>query len=172
MRRLVPLFSALTLAFGAARAIDAQITANPIPAPVEKRGITIRIQDVVRLPETRGIRPPDQDVNPAGWARVSFVRDSPDGRRFTNDSRGFLYLLSRDNKPSLYLDFAALFPHAAYNRLESGLIGFTFHPEFAKNARQPTPPTTTSSPNGARRIPPRIRSTGRGASCSASRTSS
>jgi hypothetical protein len=133
MRRLVPLFFVMTLAFGAARAIDAQITANPIPAPVEKRGLAIRIQDVVRLPETRGIRPPDQDVNPAGWARISFVRDSPDGRRFTNDSRGFLYLLDRDNKPSLYLDFAALFPHAAYNRLESGLIGFTFHPEFAKN---------------------------------------
>jgi hypothetical protein len=30
------------------------------------------------------------DVNPAGWARVSFVRELPDGRRFANDSRGFL----------------------------------------------------------------------------------
>ena len=33
----------------------------------------------------------------AGWARISFVRDAPDGRRFVNDSRGFLYLL-RDGK--------------------------------------------------------------------------
>ena len=39
--------------------------------------------------------PPDQDVVPSGWARVSYIRDSPDGRRFVNDSRGFLYLLDR-----------------------------------------------------------------------------
>ena len=125
---------ALITAFGliAFRGIAAQITANPFPAPVEKRGVAVEIRDVIRLPETRGMRPADQDVNPAGWARISYVRDSPDGRRFVNDSRGFLYLL-RDNKLSVYLDFAALFPHAVYNRLESGLIGFTFHPEFAKN---------------------------------------
>ena len=61
------------------------------------------------------------------------MRDSPDGRRFVNDSRGFVYLLDRDNRTSVYLDFASQFPHANYNRLESGLIGFTFHPEFAKN---------------------------------------
>src|SRR5262245_61300887 len=89
--------------------IHAQITANPFPAPIEKRGITVELRDVVRLPETRGMRPADQDVNPAGWARVSFVRDAPDGRRFVNDSRGFLYLL-RDGKTSVYLDFAAQVP--------------------------------------------------------------
>ena len=117
---------------GALGIVHAQITANPIPAPIEKRGITVELRDVVRLPETRGMRPPDQDVNPAGWARVSFVRDAPDGRRFVNDSRGFLYLL-RDNKPSVYLDFASQVQHVNYSRLESGLIGFTFHPEFPKN---------------------------------------
>lgn len=122
----------VVLGLGALAVIDAQITANPIPAPVEKRGLVVEIRDVVRLPETRGMRPPDQDVNPAGWARVSFVRDSPDGRRFVNDSRGFLYLL-RDNKTSVYLDFASQVQHVNYGRLESGLIGFTFHPEFPKN---------------------------------------
>src|SRR5687767_15582065 len=95
------------LGLAAAAVITAQITANPIPAPVEKRGLAIEIRDLVRLPQTRGMRPPDQDVNPAGWARISFVRDLPDGRRFTNDSRGFLYLLDRENRPSVYLDFAA-----------------------------------------------------------------
>jgi hypothetical protein len=117
----------------AVRGIAAQITSNPFPAPIEKRGVAVEIRDVVRLPETRGMRPAEQDVNPAGWARISYIRDLPDGRRFVNDSRGFLYLLGRDHKPSVYLDFAALFPHAVYNRLESGLIGFTFHPEFPKN---------------------------------------
>ena len=79
------------------------------------------------------MRPADQDVNPAGWARVSFVRDLPDGRRFVNDSRGFLYLLDANGQPTVYADVAAAFPLAAYNRLESGFIGFDFHPEFARN---------------------------------------
>jgi hypothetical protein len=101
--------------------------------PVEKRGLAVEIRDLTRLPETRGLRPPDQDVNPSGWARVSFVRDLPDGRRFANDSRGFLYLLDANSKPTVYANVAAVFPHAAYNRLESGFISFAFHPEFAKN---------------------------------------
>jgi hypothetical protein len=93
----------------------------------------VEIRDLVRLPQTRGMRPPDQDVNPAGWARVSYVRDLPDGRRFANDSRGYLYLLGANAAPAVYLDFADLFPYAVYNRLESGFIGFDFHPEFARN---------------------------------------
>ena len=131
MRR--PFFILVVLALGGLAVIDAQITANPIPAPIEKRGVAVEIRDVVRLPETRRMRPPDQDVNPSGWARVSFIRDAPDGRRFVNDSRGFLYLLDRNNTLTRYLNFAELFPHAVYNRLESGFISFAFHPEFAKN---------------------------------------
>ena len=113
--------------------IDAQITANPFPAPVETRAVAVEIRDVVRLPETRGMRPADQDVNPSGWARISFIRDSPDGRRFVNDSRGYLYLMDSSNKLTVYANVADAFPMANYNRLESGFIGFTFHPEFAKN---------------------------------------
>ena len=125
-----PLFALVFLVLGVA--IQGQI-ADPMPAPVEKRGLMVEIRDVVRLPDTRGMRPADQDVNPAGWARVSYVRDLPDGRRFVNDSRGFLYLLDRNSQPSVYADVAAVFPFAVYNRLESGFIGFEFHPEFAKN---------------------------------------
>ena len=106
--------------------------AAPRVAPVEKRGLVVRIADLARLPDTRGLRPPDQDTNPAGWARVSYVRDLPDGRRFVNDSRGFLYRLDGAT-PTVYADVAAVFPHAVYNRLESGFIAFTFHPEFAAN---------------------------------------
>ena len=123
----------VVIALLAFQRIDAQITANPFPAPVEKRGIAVEIRDVVRLPETRGMRPADQDVNPSGWARISFVRDSPDGRRFVNDSRGFLYLMDRSNKLTVYVNVGEIFPMANYNRLESGFIGFTFHPEFMKN---------------------------------------
>ena len=132
MRIRMRLAIVLLLAVWAAGAIHAQIT-DPIPAPVEKRGLMVEISDVVRLPDTRGIRPADQDVSTPGWARVSFVRDLPDGRRFANDSRGFLYLLDGSNPPSVYANVAEAFPFAVYNRLESGFIGFDFHPDFARN---------------------------------------
>jgi len=123
----------LSIAIVATAVIHAQITSNPLPASIEKRGLAVEIRDLTRLPDTRAMVPAGQDVNPAGWARVSFVRDLPDGRRFTNDSRGLLYLLDRDNKPTVYTNVAEAFPFAIYNRLESGFIGFDFHPEFAKN---------------------------------------
>ena len=123
----------LLLAMCTAAAVRAQLTSNPIPAPIVKRGLAVEIKDLVRLPDTRGTRPLDQDVSPAGWARVSYVRDLPDGRRFANDSRGFLYLIGSDNQPRVYANVGAVFPHAVYNRLESGFIGFVFHPEFARN---------------------------------------
>ncbi len=43
-------------------AADAPITSNPIPDPIVKRGIAVEVKDVARLPDTRGLRPPDQDV--------------------------------------------------------------------------------------------------------------
>src|SRR5688572_30285632 len=132
MRIRLPLVVTMTFAVSAALTF-AQITSNPIAAPVVKRGLNVQIRDVTRLPDTRGLRPADQDVVPAGWARISYVRDLPDGRRFANDSRGFLYQLDRDNKPSVYANVVAIFPLLVYNRLESGFIGFEFHPEFARN---------------------------------------
>src|SRR5687767_1133712 len=131
MRMRISLALVATVAVGVGAAQQAQVT-DPLPSIV-KRSLSVEIRDVVRLPQTRGLRPADQDVNPAGWARVSYVRDLPDGRRFANDSRGFLYLLDRDNKPSVYANVGAIFPLAVYNRLESGFVGFDFHPEFARN---------------------------------------
>ena len=112
---------------------QAAITSNPIPTPIAKRGLAVEIKNVVRLPDSRGTRPLDQDVSPAGWARISYVRDLPDGRRFVNDSRGFLYVIGSDGEPRVYADLASVFPHTVYNRLESGFICFVFHPEFARN---------------------------------------
>src|SRR5689334_3132172 len=117
------------LAIGASQA---QITSNPIPEPIVKKGIAVEIKDVVRLPDTRGIHRED-DVLPAGWARISYVRELPDGRRFANDSRGFIYFIDASNKVTVYANVAEAFPYAIYNRLESGLIGFVFHPDFARN---------------------------------------
>ena len=132
MRIQMPLVIVLLLALGTAGSIHAQIS-NPIAAPVTKRGLMVEIRDLVRLPDTRGLRPADQDVTPAGWARISFVRDLSDGRRFVNDSRGLLYLLGANNQPTVYANVGEAFPLSVYNRLASGFIGFEFHPEFAKN---------------------------------------
>jgi hypothetical protein len=131
--RRLPLAIILLVALWTAGAIHGQITRNPIPAPIEKHGLAVEIVNVARLPDTRAIRPADQDVSPAGWARISYVRELPDGRRFANDSRGFLYLLDKNNQPQIYANVGEIFPNGIYNRLESGFIGFVFHPEFAKN---------------------------------------
>jgi len=133
MRALKPLTLATLLGLLTVTPLTGQITSNPIPEPIQKRGLAVQIKDLVRLPDTRGLRPTEQDVSPSGWARISFVRDLPDGRRFANDSRGFLYLLDANNQPHVYLNVGEAFPLAVYNRLESGFIGFAFHPEFARN---------------------------------------
>ena len=132
MRTRLPLAILVLTALWATSAMHAQI-ANPIPAPIAKRGLAVEIRDVARLPDSRGIRPADQDVAQSGWARVSFVRDLPDGRRFVNDSRGVMYLLGAGSGPAVYWNFHAGVPFGIYNRLESGFIGFDFHPEFARN---------------------------------------
>ena len=106
MRSPVSLVAIASVLFGGGHLV-AQITSNPIPAPVEKRGLAVEIKDLVRLPDTRGLRPANEDVTPSGWARVSFVRDLPDGRRFANDSRGFLYLLDSNNQPHVYANVGA-----------------------------------------------------------------
>jgi Glucose / Sorbosone dehydrogenase len=133
MRLIVVLLLAIWTAGAIQAQITSEITANPIPTPILKRGRAVEIRDLVRLPDTRGIRPVDQDVSPTGWARISYVRDLPDGRRFANDQRGFLYLIGSNNQPQVYASVTAAFPQAVYNRLESGFIGFVFHPEFARN---------------------------------------
>ena len=109
------------------------ITSNPIPEPIVKRGIAVEVVELARLPDTRGIRPADQDVKPAGWARINYVRDLPDGRRFANDSRGLLYLIDSKGQSQVYANLADTFPHGVYNRLSAGFVSFVFHPEFAKN---------------------------------------
>jgi len=42
-------------------------------------------------------------------------------------------ILDRNNQPTVYANVGASFPFAIYNRLESGFIGFDFHPDFARN---------------------------------------
>jgi hypothetical protein len=115
----------------AAALAHGQITMNPLPAPIEKRGLSVQIRDIVRLPDTRGLRPADQDPAVQGWARINHVREIADGRRFVSDQRGFLYVIGPDNTPRLYLDAASAFPRTWYRGLTNGLVGLAFHPDFA-----------------------------------------
>jgi Glucose / Sorbosone dehydrogenase len=132
MRTSTRLASLVVVASCALVAVHAQVT-DPIPTPVTNRGLSVEIRDLARLPDSRSLHPAAEDVAPTAWARVSYVRELPDGRRFANDSRGRLYLLDRAGAPTLYLDMAAAFPLTFYQSLESGFIGFEFHPEFARN---------------------------------------
>ena len=185
MRLPVPLVILIVLVFWAAGAMHAQIS-NPIAEPIVKRGLNVEIRDVARLPDTRGLYPADQDA--AGWARVSYVRDLADGRRFANDSRGFLYLLDRDNRPSLYADIAAAcrvgssFSSSTRNLHRSGSSTRRMssrqggiprrRTSFRRGSRKPMSPFTVSSRNGARRNRRRTSSRAPGVSCSASDMSS
>ena len=146
MRKLMPRLVGLPIALCTV-IVAAQTTSNPVQAPITKRGLQVEIKDLLRLPDTRKMRPLDQDVTPPGWARISFVRDLPDGRRFVNDSRGVLYVIDSSQQPQagapaartlrggveVYANVAAVFPNTVYNRLESGFVSFAFHPEFARN---------------------------------------
>ena len=50
MRTLTSFTATMLLTHSVAGTASAQIT-NPLPAPVEKRGLMVEIQDVARLPE-------------------------------------------------------------------------------------------------------------------------
>lgn len=130
--RFLPVAVLVLVALGSSGPAHAQL-GDPIPAPIPKRGLRVEIKDVVRLPDTRGLRGAGEDSMPAGWARVNFIRELPDGRRFVNDLRGLLYVLDATNRPTVYADLGAAFPLAHYRGLASGFVTFEFHPEFAKN---------------------------------------
>ena len=60
----------IVLALWGATAVQGQITSNPIPAPIEKRGLAVEIKDLVRLPGHAAdcVRPIRTCRRPAGRA--------------------------------------------------------------------------------------------------------
>ena len=106
---------------------------NPFPEPIRKGGLSVEIREVTQLPDTRGMYPPELDRLYTAVARIGFVRELEDGRRFVNDARGQLYFLENGTGPQLYLNMARRFPNTGYRDLQSGFIGFDFHPDFLNN---------------------------------------
>jgi len=112
--------------------VEAQIN-NPFPEPIRKGGLNVEIRELAQLPDTRGVYSPEQDRLYTAVARIGFVRELSDGRRFVNDARGQLYFLQNGTEPLLYLNMAERFPNTGYRDLQSGFIGFDFHPDFLNN---------------------------------------
>lgn len=71
-----------------ARIGTAQLVTNPIPAPVVKGSVRIRIDNLVQMPATVSTLGSKPDNSPSARARINFLRESPDGRLFVNDLRG------------------------------------------------------------------------------------
>lgn len=128
-KKITVLFGATIFLAGGALA---QIN-DPIPTAIETQGLRVEITELGRFPDSRGLHPETDPDLVSAYARVNFVRDLPNGRRFANDLRGMLYELNEDNQSSVYLDIADHFPNTFYLGLVSGLIAFEFHPEFADN---------------------------------------
>ena len=128
----------LILAAGGPAAVFAQLS-NPIPQPIVKQGLRVQIQNVVQMPSTQATLGSKSDYSPGARARINFMSESPDGRRFVNDLRGQLYSLDANNVPQLYFDLdsanggaGSIFPAMRFtDGLAAGFVSFEFHPDFA-----------------------------------------
>ena len=115
-------------------ALSVEALADPIPTKIAKGNIVVGVVGFLQLPRT-------QDVNGEGahpaFARLQYllpVRDGS-GRLVINDTRGILYVTDRAGAQlQVYLDLrqqAVGFSDATFAN-ETGLAGFSFHPDFAK----------------------------------------
>ena len=109
--------------------ISATVAAGPIADPIQKSGLSVHIQDYIRLPQTGSF--PN--------ARINFLREEPGGsdRLFVNDLNGYLYSVDKSTLDiTTFLDFTAVFPDLkTESGLASGVVTFAFHPEFATNGK-------------------------------------
>src|SRR3954447_10183299 len=122
---------------------SAQLVTNPIPAPIVKGSVRIRINNLVQMPATLALNGAKPDNSSSARARINFLRESPDGRLFVNDLRGQLYTLDANNQSHLYLDIdtanggaGSTFPATYFtNGLAAGFISFNFDPNFLTNGK-------------------------------------
>ena len=77
MRASISVVFIALLSILSAGAGDAPITSNPIPEPILKHGLAVQVQDLLRLPDTRGIRAAEKDVAPDAWGACELRARSP-----------------------------------------------------------------------------------------------
>ena len=134
-RRITALALFALVPITTASAAEPAPLADPIATTIEKGDIRVAVVPFVRAPMTTD---PAQPVGTnKAHARLQYLKPIPDGsgRVMFSDVRGLLYVASSDGSSlSTYLDlrtrdvdfFNVAFPN------ESGLLGFAFHPDFAK----------------------------------------
>lgn len=106
----------------------AQPIADPVPGAAASSGITLQIEEFVRIPGSSGSAP---------RARINHLKPMRDGRGrvMVNDLNGPFYVIA-DGTVGLYMDFGDEFPRLATSPgLGTGFTSFAFHPEFANNGR-------------------------------------
>ena len=107
---------------------QAQPIADPVPGTPALSGITLQIEEFVRIPSSSGSAP---------RARINHLKPMRDGqgRVMVNDLRGPFYVIA-DGAVSLYMDFRDEFPRLATSPgLGTGFTSFAFHPDFADNGK-------------------------------------
>lgn len=113
-------------------AAEAQIAEPILP------GLTVEIQDVLQLPDTRGQGSEDRRVAD-NLARINFMRAMPNtGQWMVNDLRGQMYVVNPNTKQTTtYLDFDSQFDDFIIGPggLSTGLLSFAFAPDFASSGR-------------------------------------
>lgn len=107
---------------------------DPIPASIPK-GLSLKIEDVLRLPDTRNPPGVEKENIRANRARINVMRRAPDNRLFANDLRGPLYVIS-DHSVQTYLNMHDEFPNLRIgDSFPSGFVSFALHPNFANNGK-------------------------------------
>ncbi|WP_187143032.1 PQQ-dependent sugar dehydrogenase [Terriglobus albidus] len=110
-----------------------------MPAQSAPKPIAARLTDYVEMPLTGNFSVRDTRSQPA---RINFLVEEPNhGRLFVSDSSGPLYILDKKtHQPTVYLNFdgsgsgKGLFPtFLADGSYASGLLGFTFDPDYERN---------------------------------------
>ena len=128
------LSSSAVVVFALTGAARAQITEQPASRRrLKSAALAVEIRDVVRLPDTRKLRPVTEDVTPAGWARVSFVRDCPTAAASPTTRAGSSTSRGATSHVGLRWTSRPRFRSPIYNRARERLHRLRFHPEFAKN---------------------------------------
>jgi hypothetical protein len=108
--------------------VMAAIVTNPVPYPIVKSGIAVKLVDFITVPPSAASPP---------LARLSLLYHSRDGsgRLFVNDLRGKLYVIDQ-GQISVYLDLASQRPDFVSSPgLATGFQSFAFHPDFAANGK-------------------------------------
>jgi glucose/arabinose dehydrogenase len=109
--------------------------ADPIPAEPVASTLTVALEEVVTMPDSRP-SPQPSDPRLRRRARINYLGELPDGsgRLFVPDLNGRLYLI-KAGAPGLYLDVGAEFSPSFWRErgLGSGLGFAAFHPDFKAN---------------------------------------